>query len=257
MPPQKRTPLFTPEEDELFIELMTSNEDANWKDISKQIGNHTPRQCRDHWLSHLAPIIKSWSKWTEEEEELLQQKVLEFGKKWSLIKKFFDGRNENEIKTHWLKTNSKRLSSQKIDRKDQQLNATFNNTFTNNSFFQNNNGFNQFQNYNINVNQRFPNYSNIYNLNNNMNFPDQKVLSQPPLIDQQSQQQQQVTQIHPQQQPQPQVQAQQQPPIQIKVNDDKIMSTVMSDQNMPFFNFSFDSQNCSELLDFKFDYDFF
>ncbi|OHS94949.1 hypothetical protein TRFO_38874 [Tritrichomonas foetus] len=110
MPPSKRrTLLFTPEEDQRFIEIMSNNKNATWREVSAIFGNHTPRQCRDHWLTHLAPVVKTWEKWTPQEDDLLVTKVLEVGKNWSILAQFFKGRTESEIRSHWFSQNHRKI----------------------------------------------------------------------------------------------------------------------------------------------------
>jgi hypothetical protein len=48
----------------------------------------------------LAPTVSN-RPWLAEEEELLTEKVNEFGQKWAKIASFLEGRSDVNVKNHW------------------------------------------------------------------------------------------------------------------------------------------------------------
>ena len=113
---------FTPDDDRTLQMLVQDFKSKNkpscrvhWKEISQKMGNKTPKQCRDRYMSYLKPGITN-QKWTKEEDLLLVQKMLTFGKRWTLISSFFPGRGMNNVKNRWYKCLVKKFQSvDKID----------------------------------------------------------------------------------------------------------------------------------------------
>jgi hypothetical protein len=74
---------------------------TDWQGIASQMKNRTVRQCRERWVHYLNPLV-SHNPWTADEEALLEQKVAEFGTKWTLISKFFHARTDINLKNRWM-----------------------------------------------------------------------------------------------------------------------------------------------------------
>ncbi|KAK8886886.1 hypothetical protein M9Y10_037919 [Tritrichomonas musculus] len=91
--------IFTINEDKKLIELYSIYQD-DWKTISEFMPNRTIRQCKERYLHYLSPEI-SQSLWTEDEDELLIQKVNTIGKRWKILEQFFKGRTEISIRNRW------------------------------------------------------------------------------------------------------------------------------------------------------------
>lgn len=98
--------MFTMEEDDRLCELVSQYGDKNWRVISRQMPNRTTRQCRERYRNYLSPNVKN-GPWTQEEDNLLQQKYLEYGPKWATIAKFFPSRSDVNIKNRWASNRHK------------------------------------------------------------------------------------------------------------------------------------------------------
>lgn len=91
---------FTKEEDQQLLKLVGCFGDNAWRIVAAGMGDRTAKQCKDRYFNSLAPNLMN-GEWTKEEERLLYEKVNEFGKKWSVIAKYFMNRGPNNLKNHW------------------------------------------------------------------------------------------------------------------------------------------------------------
>ena len=96
----KKKNYFTKEEDERIKELVRVYGKNRWDLISQSLEKRTPKQIRQRWINHLDPSIRKRC-FTLEEDRLLLKKYKEFGPRWTLISKFFEGRSENAIKNRF------------------------------------------------------------------------------------------------------------------------------------------------------------
>ncbi|CAD8192266.1 unnamed protein product [Paramecium octaurelia] len=90
---------WKPEEDQLLLQLITQL-GKQWSKIAQIFKNRSSKQCRNRYINSLDPELKQNS-FTQEEDQLIYQKYLEFGSKWSYISKFFEGRSDNQIKNRF------------------------------------------------------------------------------------------------------------------------------------------------------------
>lgn len=90
---------FTPEEDSKLL-LLVEKLSFNWKNISKEMGNRSVRQCKERYHHYLSPSINH-EEWTNDEDFLLLSAVENIGKRWKLIEKVFKGRTEIDIRNRF------------------------------------------------------------------------------------------------------------------------------------------------------------
>ena len=101
----KRRAPWNKKEDEAIIELVNKYGTSNWTIIANEMAlmykskHRNGKQCRERWHNHLDPIVNK-DNWTEEEENILFNKHMEYGNKWSDISKFLPGRTDKNIKTN-------------------------------------------------------------------------------------------------------------------------------------------------------------
>ena len=101
---KKRMP-WSEEEDKSIKTLVSKYGTGNWTLISNEMGqNRSGKQCRERWYNQLKPNVKK-NNWTDEEENILFTKHMQFGNKWSDIASFLPGRTLNDIKNHFYSNN--------------------------------------------------------------------------------------------------------------------------------------------------------
>lgn len=120
---KKRRP-FSVQEDATLTKLVERyGSKNNWNLISKLMTTRTNRQCQERWNNFLAPEIKK-SSWTNEEDNILKEKYLEIGLKWSKISLLLPGRKAIDIKNRF------NCHIKKIIKKEENNNKKENNDFS-------------------------------------------------------------------------------------------------------------------------------
>jgi len=102
----KKRSSWTDQEDSTLLNLISNYGLTNWTLIAEELNKankkiyRNGKQCRERWHNHLDPNIKK-KKWSTQEEEILLNKQLKYGNKWSIISKFLPGRTDNSIKNYF------------------------------------------------------------------------------------------------------------------------------------------------------------
>ena len=99
--PKRRREKFLPEEDQKLRELVSKFGENAWEEIVKLMPGRNIRQCRERWKHYLSSD-KAKVPWTPEEDQLLYEKMEEYGPKWTKIATFFNNRTDIQVKTRWM-----------------------------------------------------------------------------------------------------------------------------------------------------------
>jgi hypothetical protein len=92
---------FERHEDALLLELVKTYGTDAWGTIASNFTNRTPRQCRNRYTLFLAPSIRT-DPWTPEEDELLKRQYDAIGPKWAVLRQYFPGRTDLNIKNRFV-----------------------------------------------------------------------------------------------------------------------------------------------------------
>lgn len=117
---QKRRRKFTQEEDDLLKQLVEKLGVKKWDQIAQHVPGRTGRQCRDRYRNYLVPGYFN-GQWTQEEDDLIKEKFMELGPRWSHMTRFFSNRSANAIKNRWnyfvcrQSSNSPRIGECRLD----------------------------------------------------------------------------------------------------------------------------------------------
>ena len=107
---------FTDSEDIALASLVEIHGQNNWKLIARNMpSDRTPRQCRERWKYYLSEGLPNNDDWTHEEEKLLLEKYEIYGPHWAKIAKFFDHKNDINLKNRFNKIKRNKLSGMLFD----------------------------------------------------------------------------------------------------------------------------------------------
>lgn len=83
-----------------MLELVAKYGTDAWTVVASELGSRTPKQCRNRYMLFLAPEVNK-SAWTPEEDELLKRHYAEIGPRWAVLRAFFPGRTDLNIKNRF------------------------------------------------------------------------------------------------------------------------------------------------------------
>jgi hypothetical protein len=92
--------VFTAKEDEMLERLVHQFGLNAWDHIAQELPGRSSRQCRDRWISYLAPEVNR-SPWSSEEDALLFDLIQIHGTRWGVLAGFFCSRTQNNVKNRW------------------------------------------------------------------------------------------------------------------------------------------------------------
>ena len=88
---------FTDDDDAKLTKLVQELGPRQWIAIAEQMGNKTSQQCKLRWTQYIDPKINQ-TKWKKEEDDLLIYLEEQYGKKWSKLSKYFNGRTRYQLR---------------------------------------------------------------------------------------------------------------------------------------------------------------
>jgi hypothetical protein len=91
---------FTDEEDQKLLTLVEKYGTSNWKTVAENMVERTGRQCRDRYMSYLAPGFDN-HEWSNDEDERLIRAIREFGRRWTPMAALFPGRPARALKNRY------------------------------------------------------------------------------------------------------------------------------------------------------------
>jgi hypothetical protein len=91
---------FSAEEDQALEALVARDGKNDWHRIALFMPGRDSRQCKERWFHYLSPDVVQ-STWTQTEDELLEEKVAQHGRKWKMFETFFPGRVDINIKNRY------------------------------------------------------------------------------------------------------------------------------------------------------------
>jgi len=91
---------FNKLDDEKLMQIVMSANKVDWTEVANQMGNRTPRQCRERWKNYVDPKLLK-DQWSVDEDERLLKKFDEIGSHWTKLKNYFPGRSVNSLKNRY------------------------------------------------------------------------------------------------------------------------------------------------------------
>jgi Myb-like DNA-binding domain len=96
---------WTSEDVELLEKLVEQYKDSapRWNDVAANFSNHSAIECLTKWQSMTNnPVIKGKGSWTPEEDQILTEKRLLYGRKWAKIASHLPGRQGKQCRERYV-----------------------------------------------------------------------------------------------------------------------------------------------------------
>ncbi|KAJ2695366.1 hypothetical protein GGH99_000156, partial [Coemansia sp. RSA 1285] len=93
---------WTPEEDRLLmvgVRIYGPNTES-WPRIAMLVPGRTNKSCRKRWFHSLDPSLHK-GPWTQEEDDMLRQRVAQFPSQWSRVAEGIPGRTDDQCAKRW------------------------------------------------------------------------------------------------------------------------------------------------------------
>ena len=84
------------QEEDFKLTKLAKMYNCEWETIAEKFKDKTPGQVRRRWERKLNPELRKLD-WTEQEDILLRQLVLQYGYEWNLLTEHFKGRNSDSL----------------------------------------------------------------------------------------------------------------------------------------------------------------
>jgi hypothetical protein len=94
---------FPADEDEVIMKDRGADPSGPWTEIARRLPGRSAQECTQRWIHSLATEIRS-EPWTPEEDLLLVEKINDIGWSWEVIRYWFNGRSEDDIKSRWYES---------------------------------------------------------------------------------------------------------------------------------------------------------
>ena len=91
---------WLPCEDQLLTEIVLRHGPYHWDLIALHLRGRNGKQCRERWITSLAPDVKK-GQWTYEEDLILLKLQSQFGNQWAMMTKQLPGRSPISIKNRF------------------------------------------------------------------------------------------------------------------------------------------------------------
>ncbi|ELU41752.1 myb-like DNA-binding domain-containing protein [Rhizoctonia solani AG-1 IA] len=101
---------WSDDEDKFLLEGIQRHGMGNWPEVALHLNaamagrpNHmarTPNQCSFRYSKSLCPTIKK-GKWTKEEDQALRKGVASFGRMWTKVQEYVQGRTDAQCRERW------------------------------------------------------------------------------------------------------------------------------------------------------------
>ena len=101
---------FSADEDIKLTQLVSEYGEDDWESIASNMPNRNTRQCRERWLFYLSPSINK-NQFTVSDDMKLIKLYNEYGPKWKVIAKSFDGRTHISLRNRMKQLQRKMLKT--------------------------------------------------------------------------------------------------------------------------------------------------